>query len=137
MANQLRGEAGFKADGKDYTIVFTIDAFCHLEDRLDQDIGEILQRCRKELKRLGFLRTLLWAGLREKHGDVDEEACGDLVAKVGVVAMGTLLATAMMQAMPPPKEAAKRTEGPRKPKAKATPAAADGTGAASSESGSS
>lgn len=133
MANQLRGEVGFQADGQDYTIVYTIDALCHLEDRLDQDIGAILERCRHELRRLGFLRVLLWAGLREKHPEVDEQAAGDLVAKVGVVSMGAMLATAMMQALPPPKEAAKRTGGPRKAKA----AKGAGTGPASSESGSS
>jgi len=99
MANRQKGEVAFEVEGASYTLRFTIDAICALEDRLDQGLGEIAMRALTS-KRVGFMRGLMWAGLRQHHPDVDMVAAGELIAGLGMAQAGELLGEALSAAFP-------------------------------------
>jgi len=86
MANANRGEVSFRVDGKEYTLRYSTNALCELEDKLDLGIHEIAQRlANKETLRLKMVRAVLWAGLRDHHPDLTIEEAGELVSKAGMV----------------------------------------------------
>lgn len=132
MANRLRGEATLSIDGVDYTLVYSMPALIALEDVLDTSIMEILVTMNKRAQRLGFVRAMLWAGLREKHPEVSLDRAAELIGEAGgMLAVNAVMLAAFQRAFP---AAADDEPGPRKP----SPAtAAAGTSSASSNSGSS
>lgn len=88
MANKLKGEVDLEAGGKNYALVYTHDALIELEDQLDRGIVAILKEIQEWSKdpdkiRLGMVRSLLWAGLRKHHPEIDLIAAGELIADAG------------------------------------------------------
>lgn len=68
MANRERGEVDLTVGSETYTLRLSTNALAEVEDLLDQDFGEILQRM--EAGRVGAQRAMLFAALREKHPTV-------------------------------------------------------------------
>jgi hypothetical protein len=123
--NPLRGEVSFEADGVPMTLVFSIDSLCVLEDRLDMSVSAIGQKMSEDM-RIGFLRSVFWAGLREHHPEISEREAGELITAVGAQEVGALIGAAFSLAFTPPtKGAANGADRPRKA------ARAAGTGLAS------
>ncbi|MDP3853617.1 hypothetical protein [Phenylobacterium sp.] len=112
------------------TLLFDINTLCMLEDKLNISAGEIAELAGPGM-RLGFLRTLLWAGLHEHHGDLDLKAVGLLIHGAGVEVTAAKVIEALVKAFPA-SEAGKATPGPRKA---ARTAAVAGTGQSSLSSG--
>jgi hypothetical protein len=129
--NPIKGEVGFEVEGQPHTLQYTINSLCVLEDKLNMSVGEIGQRMSADM-RLGFLRTVFWAGLQEHHPDITERDAGEMISAVGPAEVGQMIGQAFSAAFTSPKEDATRTERPRKAPTKA---AADGNGKASSPSG--
>lgn len=115
QGNKIKGEVSFDTSKGPLTLVYNIDALCTLEDRLDLSVTEIAEKLGGNL-RLGFLRAVLWAGLRERHPGIDEKAAGEFIRELGGVAVGALVGEALAAAFAP--EAASGSENP--PEAAAT-----------------
>lgn len=68
------------AGGEALTLEFSIDALCQLEGRLGQTARQIEQRVGKD-DSLSFLRSMLWAALREHHPSLNEKQAGELIRR--------------------------------------------------------
>lgn len=108
MANPHRGEVSFEADGKIWTMVFTTNAICELEDAT----GESIQAFGSKLDAPGMktVRVMVWAGLKSRHPEITIEAAGDIIDAVGADKAGDILGRALSLAFPE----AKGKPGPRK-----------------------
>lgn len=98
MANPHRGEVAFKAGGTGYTLKFSSNAICELEERLNKSLNVIVT----DLERLSTLRALLWAGLRANMPDVTMAQAGDIIDQAGIAAATEIIGRALSAAFPPP-----------------------------------
>lgn len=103
MANAARGHTGLTIDGVDYTLAFTANAMCELEEKTGQSVPLFLAGLEDPKNPPGFkeIRLLLWAGLLDQHG-LDLKAAGDLIDAIGLDAMGEKMAEAMARSLPSP-----------------------------------
>lgn len=132
MANPIRGEVGFDVSVpgesgevvKTYTLRFSANAICELEESVDKSIVALLTEMASwvdapEKMRMSVVRLMFWAGLRDRHPDVDLKAAGELIlAAGGIVRASELIMTAVERAFPAPK-----TKGARPPNRTAKPKA--------------
>lgn len=96
MPNGHRGEHAVTGlDGQTYTLVFDINAFCDVEDRLGVSIADLESALEKPSARL--LRAMFHAGLQARHPGLDERAVGALL---GLREMGQAVTEALIKAMP-------------------------------------
>ena len=96
MANSIKGEVAFKADGTDYTLVFDFNAIVAIEEDLDvkmDDLGEVMGA------KASAFRKVFQIGLR-RHHDVSVEEAGDIITAVGAGDAGQLVAKAFKAAFP-------------------------------------
>ena len=124
MANPIKGEVGFEADGEAYTLSFGINALCSLEDALGMSVQKVGAELQADGLKLKTLRTVFWAGLQDRHEGVTEREAGDLMDGLGAGEVATLVVRAFAAAFPPA-EVGRAKAGPRKR------ATASGTGPSS------
>lgn len=140
MANAEVGQVPFTLGegkgAKSFVLQYSVDALCALETLLNKDvtaIGTDLQEAiENKTVRLGFVRSLLWAGLRENQpAFVDPvaglRAAGELLREPGADKAMEQLATAFRLAFPNVEDA----EGMARPPAAPAVSKDGGTGAAS------
>lgn len=87
MANPHRGDLAFTAGSQNYTIRYTIDSIVVLEEILGKGIMEIITDLQswgqdQNKIRLGTIRSMLWAGLRCHHPEIDVKAAGELIKEM-------------------------------------------------------
>lgn len=108
MANPLKGEMSFDAEGKTYVLIYSNNALVELEDQLDRGIVDISQEMTSWAKqpekiRLGLLRAVFWAGFIERHPEITVKMAGELMNKIGGVAKVTeVVSEAFARAFPDP-----------------------------------
>lgn len=102
MANPHRGEVAFKVADAEYTLKFSTNAICELEERLDKGLNVIVAN----MERLTTVRALLWAGLRAKHPEVTIQQAGEMIDRSGMAAATEIIGKALTAAFPPVDEAA-------------------------------
>lgn len=104
MANPHKGEVAFEANGATYTLCFSIDALCSLEEATGKGIIAISNELSDpERLSLGMLRNVMWAGLRTYHPEIDVKAAGELIKSAGgVPVMVELIAKGFALAFPEP-----------------------------------
>lgn len=131
MANVHKGDVTLRAGERSYTLRFSIDALCVLEDACG---GKGIVALSAELSdpstlRLGLLRKVLWAGLRDHHPEIDEKAAGEIIPEAGGLAVVMAAVNTAFELAFPPADA--------KPNGDARPPVPgqDGTGPASAEPG--
>ena len=116
MANARRGEVDFKVDGKTWTLRYSANALCELEDHLGKTTGEIIAAMQSPSgASMRMLRSIFWGGLIDDQPDVDVKAAGDLMTSVGVGRVSELVGDAFARAFPDVDEPAEEPDGrPRK-----------------------
>ena len=91
MPNPALGEVAFHTADAEYTLKFSTNAICEMEDRINKGLSSIVQG----MDRLSHVRALLWASLRAKHPDVSMEKAGAIIDLAGMkettVAIGKAL----------------------------------------------
>lgn len=113
MANRHRGEVDIVADGKTYTLLFSVNALCEIEAHFDLPIAQIGNKLNDEhTTRLADLRALLTFGLREHHPEMDFDEAGRIATAAGISAAMGSLARAFTLAFPGAGDGAR----PQKPK---------------------
>lgn len=99
MANRQKGEVAFQLEGKAYTLRYSIDALCALEQSTGMKISEI-GLLSGGAAGITELRALLWAGLRERHAELDLKAAGELIRLDKVAELTKSIVDAFMAAFP-------------------------------------
>lgn len=96
MANPHRGEVAFEVGSTVYTLVFSTNAICELENLLDRGLNVIVM----SMDRLATVRALLWAGLRARHSGVSLEQAGEIIDLCGMAAATEAIGRALSAAFP-------------------------------------
>ena len=127
------GGVSFDAKGQSYTLRYSVDAICALEDACGGKgivaISQVLQDATKISMTL--MRKVMWAGLRDHHPSVDIKSAGDLIQAVGgLMPAVDIIGRAFQAAFPDPQKAGDQ-ESPQVPAQ-----TQDGIGSASTELGS-
>lgn len=135
MTNAVRGLVTAELGGKTWSLEYTIDALCQLEDLLDLSALDILASVARGNTRLGLTRALIWAALRVHHPEVTVAQAGEMIRHADGKAFVAKVSDAFLQCWPTP-DPAQEADGA----AAANPPPTDaggGTGGPSSSSGSS
>lgn len=157
MANPHKGEVAFAAGGKTYTLVYNTNALCELEEETGRGFTDIMLEfqawatptgddgkpadetpeqiaARVKSMRLGLVRAVFWAGLREHHEQITVKQAGNLMTEVGgMLGAITLISrgfTAMLPAVDND-EGREAAAPPHPPQPDSHTAAPAGTGPAS------
>lgn len=101
MANPHKSEVAFKVGDVEYTLKFSTNAICELEDRLDKGLNTIVAN----MERLTTVRALLWAGLQSKHDSITLQKAGEIIDQSGMAAATEAIGKALNAAFPRPDEA--------------------------------
>lgn len=96
MANAARGEVTFKVGAARYTLKFSTNAICELEEHLDLGLNSIVAN----MERLTTVRALLWAGLRAHHPEMTISGAGELIDKCGMTEATEVIGKALTAAFP-------------------------------------
>lgn len=110
MSNTLKGEVGFAADGRELTLVYSINAIIALEEELGVPITRIGEVLSEENFSYKNARTFFWAGLIEYH-DIALDHAGTIMSEIGMDQAIKLATESLAASMP--QEAAKGTARPR------------------------
>lgn len=99
MANVIKGEVDFSADGEDYILVLDFNALCDLES----DYPGIMDGS-FEMKSPRAVRKVFQVGLSKHHSDISEIAAGEIIQSIGIPEAAELVGKAFKASFP---EAAK------------------------------
>lgn len=116
MANDIRGEVGFQALGKDWTLKLGNGAVRHVENATGKSFPQIGRELGdSETASVTLLTQVFWAALKTHQPDVKLDDCDEIIDEIGHARAGDLLGQAFMLMQP------KATEGGegRPPKATA------------------
>lgn len=112
MANAHRGTVALQAGDRAYTLSFSVNALCELEDALDKPVAEIVATLQDPAKlRLGTVRQFLWAGLLDHHKDVTVEQAGEIATDAGFSIAVEKIGAAIELAFPVADKGAKGKKG--------------------------
>lgn len=99
MANPKRGEVSLEVEGKAYTLKFSTNAICELEDRSGKGINEFAQGLNDPGKfRISDLRVMIWVMLGNQVETL--EAAGNLIDEIGMEEVVDKVAKAFQLAFP-------------------------------------
>lgn len=114
MANPYRGSVALQVGDRAYTLSFSVNAICDLEDALGQPVAKIAAGLNDpENVRMSTVRVIIWAALRDHHGEIDLKGAGEIATEAGIPACMEAIGKAFNLAFPEAKEAAR----PQKAKA--------------------
>jgi len=86
MANQNRGEVTLPVGDKEYKLAFSVNALCELEDALDMPVAKIGELLNDSANlRMGTVRKVIWAALRDHHEEIDLKEAGKLATDIPLV----------------------------------------------------
>ena len=112
MSNPHKGEIEFTVGGKTYTLYFSINAMCELEDALGGNVVELATLMADSSKvSIKNVRTVFWAGLRDHHEAMSITDAGRLMSEMGVAQAMELVAKAFTLAFPDGGEAKRPLRG--------------------------
>lgn len=85
MANPLRGSVSLPVGDRTFTMSFSINALCVLEDELGAPIGKVAEGLNDQANiRMSTVRTIVWAGLQDHHPEIDLHAAGGIMTEATV-----------------------------------------------------
>src|SRR5688572_26747681 len=99
--SKAKGEVGFDADGGRFTLTFSIEALCELEEAAGfsmAKIGTILKD--PEKPNLRIVKCMFWAALTDHHPDITQKDASKLMSQIGFVNAGQLVLEAFALAFP-------------------------------------
>ena len=112
MANPIKGEVEFEADGVPYTIRFSVDAIVQLEEKTGRTFPILAAELSDASKvSMSLLRLIFWAALQDRHPGLDVKQAGELIVSAGGMTQAlSLVALALERAFP--KEVSSRPQKP-------------------------
>lgn len=101
MANRETGGVDFTANGKTYTLRFSTNALCELEDATGKGAIAVAEEMNSPNNvRIKTLRAMFWAGLTDCHEGITIRDAGDIMGEIGVDKAGPLIGEAFQAAFP-------------------------------------
>lgn len=96
MANAHQGKVDFEAGGKTYTLCFSANALCDLEDISGKGVVAIfteMEEWQNDPNKISlkFLRSVFCAALRDSHPDITPSEAGNLIIAAGGIIEAMLL----------------------------------------------
>lgn len=136
MANPLKGDVEFMVGGKTYILRLSVNAICELEEKLQRGFMTVADEILKwsppmdakgnllpevpaaAIKRIGAMkmgtiRAILWAALRDHHPEVTLVQVGEMIAEIGGLGGGMNLVSRALVAAFVQKDSS--AEDPQKP----------------------
>ena len=105
MANPHRGSVALQVGDRAYTLSFSVNAICELEDALGQPVAKIAAGLNDpENVRMSTVRAIIWAALRDHHSEVDLKGAGEIATEAGIPACMEAIEKAFNLAFPEAKE---------------------------------
>jgi len=101
MANRQKGEVGFKALGKSWTMKLGVNAMCEIEDatgRTISEVGKLLSS--QETATIKLMRAVMWGALQEHHEGLDIKEVGLIIDDIGMAEAGRLVGDSFTAASP-------------------------------------
>lgn len=92
MANKFKGDVSFESGEKTYTMRFSANALCELEDALEMGVNAIATHlANPESMRWKMVRVVFWAGLRDHHQEITLHQAGEIITDISpTAAMGLI-----------------------------------------------
>lgn len=81
MANQFKGEVDLTHNSQNYTMVLDFNALCDFESQTGKDALVFLGRMENGQASASELRSLMWAGLRQRHPEMTLELAGAILGE--------------------------------------------------------
>jgi hypothetical protein len=97
--SKARGEVSIEADGKRYVLVYSTNAICELEDRLDDGVAA-LSKLALAGKRFKIIRTVFLCGLLDNHPELTEKDAGRIIDAISLDKADALIVEAFGLAFP-------------------------------------
>ena len=98
MSNSLFGKYDIRTDDKVWSLHFSINALCALEDEIGAGRAVDIQTLIGESPSVSTLRTLFWAGLLEHHPGVSKEEAGRIMSTLGLIRSTEIVTQALLAA---------------------------------------
>ncbi len=120
MANPHKGEVSLVAEGKTYTLKYSVDAICRLEETTGKNLTALMvEMADASRMSLSMTRHMVHAALFEHHPEVSLKEAGEIMAgSGGMLNAITKVVGAIKLAFPeasgtprPPNRAARRKAG--------------------------
>lgn len=103
MPNPHRGSVALQVGDRAYTLAFSVNALCELEDALGKPVAKIADGLSDPANvRLSTVRALLWAGLQDYHPGTELKAAGLIASEAGIPAVMEAIGKAFSLAFPEP-----------------------------------
>ncbi|KFB10332.1 hypothetical protein [Nitratireductor basaltis] len=101
MANAERGAVALEAGGKVYSLRFSTNAICEVEDHFGKPIMKIVEDLQDETNvSMKMVRALVWGALLEEHPAIQPSQAGYLLDEVGVPVMTEKIGLALQRFFP-------------------------------------
>lgn len=101
MANRNRGEVSFKSGEETYTLRYSANTLCEIEDAFDMGVNRIATLLQDQEKlRLSHIRLVFHLGLKDRHPDMSLEDAGELISEIGIGRAAELFAEAFSASFP-------------------------------------
>jgi len=101
MANDIRGEVGFQAIGKDWILKLGNGAVRHVENATGKSFPQIgRELADSETASITLLTQVFWAALKSRQQDVTIEDCDEIIDDIGHARAGELLGEAFTLMQP-------------------------------------
>ena len=101
MANPNRGEVALHVGDLEYTLSFSINAVCELEDAMDMPVAKIADSLNDTANvRMSMIRTVIWAALRDHHEAVTVKEAGKIASDAGIPVVMEAIGKAFAAAFP-------------------------------------
>ena len=117
MSESIKGEVAFKADDRNWKLVYDFNALCTIETELGIDPDQL-----GTISGPSMVRSVFRVGLDAHHPGLTDMEAGRLIHDIGMEKAGELIATAFKAAFPDAKPASAEGKAPRPKKAGTTPA---------------
>lgn len=114
MANPLRGEVEMQVGGKTYLLRLSVNQLIAVQKLTGLGLVQLEAALADTANfMIEPWRAVLWAGLQERHPEIDLEAAGDLIGEAGVALVTVKVGEALQAAFPQPTRGAP-SANPRK-----------------------
>ena len=115
MANPHRGEYSFQVGEQTYTLLFSVNSLCMLEEELGESINTIAAQINNPATvRMKTIRALVWAGLQEKHPATSLDDAGRIITDASIPKAMAAVGSAFAGAFPDAEEAGAKSARPRR-----------------------
>lgn len=95
MANKFRGDVSFESFEKTYTMRFSANALCEMEDALGMGVNAVATKlANPESMRLTMVRSVFWAGLHDHHPEITLRQAGEIITDISLTAAMGLVSKA-------------------------------------------